>query len=333
MRTKIEINKLSETIKGYTDTKDKSSFVFLGYFTLFTVQSKLTFIKGVSMNDMYKHLERSLEENSFTNILLDKIEDLIPSIDRIMKKYEEMYPKEQSERIIENWNTLGYSEIKREYESNKNSLTGLNKVIEGFNQVPNLNIEDLIDLFELLNISDRSLNDFFTPNDISKLVSTLSVSEVKGRSDYFDNKNEINFIDMTCGIGRLLYHSYVEVRERYPNKEINVFGIDIYPSFAVFTSSIMNLINLHHTHIVIGDSLTIEPNFPKMDFSVGNPPFGQVNKRSWKNLNCLLEYVYRVNGETKNDIYKKSLKEMKKINVEPINQTDYEEIVSDYRVV
>lgn len=277
---------LAKVIQANIHTKDKTSICFLGYIMLFTMKSLLENNESEDYsNNLYKYLERPLthtkDKNAFVlkdkviknSFKLNDIDSVLNLVETFLESYKSDYFKNKLgedfyDRVNSNWQDLGLKEIR--IEANKNKA-GLNKVIEAFDKVDNFNIEKLIDLFEELNVSDKYFNDFFTPNDITKLISKMVSKDVQ------IEKNTINIYDPSCGIGRLLYHSFIELKEKYPNKTINIFGIDLCNRFVVFTESIFNLINVNHTFIERGNTLTDNFNFPQMDICLSNPPYDKKN--------------------------------------------------------
>lgn len=317
-----EIEKLGEVIKSHTNYADKLVFTFLGYYSLYIIQSTLS-KDGVKLNEMHKVLEKN---DTDKNYQIPNVLEFISQIESTFKIYQNFYGSNLADRIEYNWRNFGFNAIEEEFRTNP---SGLQKVIDEFNELKQLTIEDLIDLAEYLNVSNRKLNNFFTPKNLSKLASSIISTS---NHSVLATKNAINIYDPTCGIGRMLYHYYLDTRELYPNKIINIFGIDIYERFGIFTSSILNLVN-RETYVVVGDTLTIEPNFPKMDIIIGNPPFDKINDTTYKNLLLLREYFNRNNLSRNENDYKQALKDMKKYKLKPINQTKYLEILNDYKII
>ncbi len=273
------MKKLAEKIILNTETKDKTAICFLGYYTLFMTKTILQNQENINQNDMYKYLERPLThtKNKDTFILKDKIirnsfklnniSEVLKSIDTLLNLYKNNYSKIIYNKIKKNWDDLGLDVLKEEAKTN---LNGINKVVSEFDSINNFNIEKLIDLFEELNVSDKFFNDFFTPNSITKMIGKF-VNKIE-----FKNK-EINIYDPSCGIGRLLYHSFVKLKEKYPNKTINIFGIDLNNRFKVFTESIFNLINYNNVYINYEDTLKAKIDLPIIDICVSNPPYNKKN--------------------------------------------------------
>jgi len=256
------MKELVETIKSESITKDKTSFVFIGYLILLEYKGMLL-SQGVKQSEIYKHL--SIPKQT-TKCEYDNTDSFQPVIDLV--DYRLMEYKNQSEnfynRVKENWDKLGLQTIREEF---KNNPQGMIKILLQFNHIE-VNIPSLMELYELLNPTDKKLNDFFTPMNVANGASSL-ISDMK-----FDNIEEINIFDGACGVGRLFYPKFIELKNKYPNKTINIYGIDLFERFAVFTQSIFSLINIDNTTIVIGNSLHSQPfQGIRIDIVLGNPPF------------------------------------------------------------
>lgn len=317
-----EIEQLGEVIKLNTHYIEKVPFVFFGYISLYTIQSSLL-NDGISMNEMYKVLEKN--DTDKNHQIPDSV-TFINAVKGMFTVYKNFYGIQLGDRIENNWRKFGFNTIEEEYKENP---FGLKKVIDKFNELRSFNIDDLLDLAEYLNVSNRKLNNFFTPTDLSKGVSKIiSIAD----HSKLATKDAINIYDPSCGIGRMLYHSYLDMREKYPHKRINIFGIDICEKFGIITSSILNLVN-KETYVVVGDTLTIDPQFPKMDIITGNPPFGEINNTSYQNILLLREYINRNNKSKNESYYKNTLKEIKKFKLTPLNQNQYQQILDNYKII
>lgn len=253
------MKKIIDSINNNTHSKQKTLFVFIGYFRLYLHKGNLL-RSGIEQSEIYQHI------NLDNQLKFNDSDTFISFVEDSLSTFKQLYGNEVSEIVRDNWNSLGYREIK-EYEF-KNNRNGINKVIETFDSIENLSIEDLIDTYEGLNISDKHFNDFFNPNSITKLVSEM----VKTKD--FDN-DIINIYDPSIGIGRLIYHSFYSLKEKYPNKIINIYGIDLNYSFHLFTQSIFELINYNHVHIFRGNTLKDFNKFdiPHIDLCLSNPPY------------------------------------------------------------
>lgn len=261
-----DMNKLITTIKTETVTKDKTSFAFIGYLILLEYKGMLL-SQGLKQEEIYKYLhipKQTTKSEYDKNVDFQAILDLV---DYRLTEYKTQ-SVEFYNRVKKNWDNLGLQTIKREY---KNNPKGMNKIFLQFNHIE-VNIQSVMDLYEGLNQTDKTLNDFFTPTNVSNGISKLLIN----LNTNLAQKEEINIYDCACGIGKLFYPTLLDLKEKYPNKIVNIYGIDMYDKFAIFTQSIFSLINFNHTHIVIGNSLQVNPfNGIKMDLVLGNPPFKQ----------------------------------------------------------
>lgn len=327
--------KLAELIKKETQSWNKTSFIFLLYFNLWKKKGELlneqlgqervyiflnnSFLKTYKDNlSSYMEYMKKINESS----KLVSIDNVINIVDGLFELYGKHYPKSLAEKIETNWNILGYKDIKDEYKNNK---AGLQNIVDYIDKVNDFDIINLLEVFECLNISDRSLNDFFTPNDLSQMIGNLSVGQL---FKDFNRLDEINIYDCCIGISRLVLHSFYEIKAVFPDKKINVYGIDLSREFAVFSSSVMELINFNNNKIVVGNSLLIEPNFPKMDLIVGNPPFGNLHKVTMEKM--IQKDMYLGGSRVLNS--SKPIQTLSK-KLKPINKTEYEEIINNYEVV
>lgn len=344
---KETINKLLKTTKELV-LKDRILVVFLMYYTLLNTKDILTY-EGVNSNYLWKFLKRPLKHNKnkdgfvlegygeiSNSFKLNDIEEVISSINTRLNIYKE-HSEEMYLRVKENWEVIGLKELQKIYKTNKKLL---NKIIKEIDSIDNLCIEDIIDFYEMINISGRTLNDFFTPNDISKLLSKINHTSLLDRYNKLKTQNKIkdikdfekkyypngiNIYDCSCGIGRLLFHTFYELKSTC-FKNINVFGIDIYEPFGVLTSSLFNLINPNRTFIVIGNTLLIEPKFPLMDIIVGNPPFGKTQLFTMDNILLKEQYL-------NSDTFKKLRKEELIQKLKPLNNETYKDIINNYKIV
>lgn len=244
---------LANTITKNTTLKDNTSFTFIGYFKI--LEYKETLLNdNISNENIYQHINKN------NSIIYKDSEDFLNRVEKYINSIENKYQS----NILEDFISLGYDDIKYEYKNNRN---GLDRVIEKFNSLEHFSIENLIDTFELLNVSDKFYNDFFTPNSISILISKLLVQTAKLEKDI------IKIYDPSCGIGRLLYHSFFELKEKYPHKIIELYGIDINNRFKVFTQSILNLINGENNYIFKANTLSNSIKIENIDICLSNPPF------------------------------------------------------------
>ena len=100
----------------------------------------------------------------------------------------------------------------------------------------------------------------------------------------------INIFDPTIGMGRLMYDSFIELKEKFPMSNINIFGIDLNSRFVVISESLLNLVNNQNVFIKEGNTLKGDFSLPQMDICISNPPYEKGIEYTFveyiKNLNC-----------------------------------------------
>lgn len=337
------IPQVVEIIKRNTKIRDLISFSFLGYFTLLIQKECLQFVDKISVEDMYKYLFRGIHhtENKdgfyitdFYNqtkiikktYLLNNIDDVFSNIDNMIFYYTKLYGEDEKNRILNNWNILGLKDIKKEYKTNKD---GLNTIIKAIDSIDNFSIPLLIDLQEQCFKSSRHLNDFFTPSDVSDLISKLTTNMILKKMEKEDRNKRLIMVDPTCGGGRLLYFSYTKLKDN-GFTDIHTFGCDILDKYSIFTSSIMNLINPNKTQCYIGDFIMMSKLniLPKIDIVLGNPPFGKIYSSSYESYIKVDKYL-----EKEYKIPLMSVEDKKYDNVMPYTRSEIEDIKKSFILV
>jgi len=336
-----KVQKLVETINKNSNSKVKTDYVFLGYFMLLYFKLMLENTTTISQEDMYKYLYRTLQEtgNGFiidtidgeyelqNSFKLNHIEEVINCVVFYLEYCKTLWGEEVYERTLENWNVLGFKQIQEDFINNR---TGLQRIVEEFDKIDHFGIEDLIDLYEQLNMSDRRFNDFYTPEDISDSVSKITIVKNIDRYKSLQDKGElVKIYDPTCGCGRLLYSGFKELKKR-GIENILVFGSDIYKPSCVFTKSIFELVNYNNNHIFEGNSLVHKFPIPQMDLVLGNPPFGPINEDDYINILNISRYEKETFGS---DISFDSSIEKKLKNITPLSDFEYENITSGYKEI
>ncbi len=333
------ISKLIEIIKRETESKVKTDYIFLGYYTLYMYKLLLNMYNPeIKEKDFYKYFYRTLkhtdDKNSFiinngkneiilkNSFKLGGALDVLAGVDMILDHFKKTLTQKQYDKIKYNWESLGLIQFKKELKTNRN---GLEKVIKAYDEIDHLGIEDLINIYEKLNVSDRTYNDFFTPPDISIFASKLMVQKYIDNNK--NNKKEVNFCDIACGCGRLLYYGMIELKNNGIDN-IRIFGNDIYEPVCVFTKSILELVNFGKVHIFQSDALTSKLPLPKMDILLGNPPFGGSYDKD-KILN-LSRYKKENMGM---DIQFENIDLLRLKKLTPLNDIEYTAIEKNYREI
>lgn len=265
---------LAKRIKENLTIKDFTIACFILYFKLHLVKGMLL-KRGVSQNDMYKHIND--EKNSFN---LKSVENFELHITNELDEINRIYGYEFKNMCKLKWDILGLSVIEEQIKTNKNGIQTIIELVD--KELHPLTIDSIFDLFEELNGSDRGLNDFFTPSSISKVIAQMVSSKKFGKN--------INIFDPTIGMGRLMYHSFIELKEKFPMSNINIFGIDLNSRFVAISESLLNLVNNQNVFIKEGNTLKSNFGFPQMDICISNPPYEKGIEYTFveyiKNLNC-----------------------------------------------
>jgi hypothetical protein len=331
-----ETIKLSEIISSNILNKiNKTSITFLLYFKIWKEKGGLI-NQNIPQEQIFSYLNNSYMKESkekmegyfdFIKSIRDSsklisIEKVVKEVDDFLDECKKYYPKTLSKRIIDNWNEFGYPVVKKEYLQNK---IGIEKVVNYIDEVNDFDVIDIVDLYELLNPSGRFLNDFFTPNEVGEFMGKLmTIQQIEKLSEL----KEVNLYDPAFGISRLIIHSFYKIKTQFKTKKINIYGVDINSHFVVFSSSILELINFGNNTCVCGNTLFIEPNFPKMDIIVGNPPFGKMSKYD---LGKLIQIDNYNNGNRIKNSSNSVLNINK--NLKQLSKEEYESIINNYKVV
>lgn len=270
----MTITSVAKRIKENLTTKDFTAVCFILYFKLHLMRGMLI-KRGIPQNKIYQYINN--EENSFN---LRSVENFEAHIKNELNELNRIYGYKFKNMCKSKWDKLGLSVIEEQIKSNKNGIQNIIELLD--KELPHLTIDLGFDLFEELNGSDRGLNDFFTPSSISKVIAQMVSSKKFGKN--------INIFDPTIGMGRLMYHSFMELREKYPNSNINIFGIDLNSRFVAISESLLNLVNSQRVFIEEGNTLKNDFGFPPMDICISNPPYEKGIEFTFveyvKNLHC-----------------------------------------------
>ncbi len=200
-------------------------------------------------------------------------EDLNITLKNIFKKIEESSFVEDGEKKLSGLfadfdvtsNKLGANNIER----NKKLI----KILEGVNKMDLANYQDHAndtfgDAYEYLmsmyaSAAGKSGGEFYTPSQVSKLLSLIATQDNKVYSVY----------DPACGSGSLL----LQVAKTLKNKDLKFYGQEI--NVTTFNLCRINMflhdINFNNFHIAYGDTLVSPNDFEKNSFDiiVSNPPY------------------------------------------------------------
>jgi type I restriction-modification system DNA methylase subunit len=293
----MNIENVAKRIKENLTTKDYTVITFIMYFKLHLIKGWLL-KRGIQQSQIWKHIND--EKHSFN---LKSVENLEVHLRNEFNELNRLYGYKVVNIVKTKWNELGLDTIQKEIEINKNGIQNIIELLD--EEFRHLTIDSTMDLFEELNGSDRGLNDYFTPTSLSKLIGKMVSSK--------EYSNTINIYDPSIGMGRLMYYSVMELKEKHPLSVINVFGVDLNSRFAVFTESLLSLINFNRVFIEVGNTLKDNFKFPKIDMCISNPPYdGKIEYEFLehiKKLNCKT-FAILPNGFTFQNKVKKLRKEL-----------------------
>ncbi len=110
------MKKLVDTIKSESITKDKTSFVFIGYLVLLEYKGMLL-SQGVKHSEIYKHLSipKQTTKSEYDNT--DSFQPILDLIDYRLMEYKNQSEKFYN-RVKENWDNLGLKTIREEFKNN-----------------------------------------------------------------------------------------------------------------------------------------------------------------------------------------------------------------------
>lgn len=88
-------------------------------------------------------------------------------------------------------------------------------------------IDVLGEIYEELNLSNKTNGQFFTPMHICKLMSDITLDQKSIEND-IKNKGYFTISDPACGSGRLLYSSFETLKKnKIPNNQLLIIGDDV----------------------------------------------------------------------------------------------------------
>lgn len=242
----------------------------------------------ITPDNMYKYLKRPIElyENKISHNDGEKLHD-DPMIDMFLKfkrcldrnyQIEDVYIK-KTFKLLNNEVILNKEEtklmflgmiktIKTIFQNDPNiqykfDVLGVNtilseiednyvvvlKIMKKFDEIHNLDIFDLMEIFMQTKGINKKLQDHFTPIHVGQILAQISLSKP-------NDKNEIVISDPCVGCGNLLIPSFIAHKEAYPNSRIICVGQDLSEDFAFFTEMLLELINKGNNVFYVGDSLT-----------------------------------------------------------------------------
>lgn len=263
-------------------------------------------VETYNFNDM-KLKKDSNNETSILNFLTECMEVIDNSNsfkigDRFIKKSVKLYSEgiEKKEVMIENLLSLVYilnvhlpknCDLHYQY---KTSILGLNtifneieinnqvvvKIIKKFDEIHNLDVFDLIDIFIRTKGVNQKLQDHFTPFKICDLLARLTC---QNDVDTVDKTNK-TISDVCCGIGNLLISSFYRQKSLNEKQDVICIGQDLNEKYIFFAESLMELINEGNNVFYVGSTITgyLKNNTKSKSYTYGENPSNiiqnQINK-------------------------------------------------------
>ncbi len=170
---KEQIKHLSRLIKDTTKSNDKTAFIFFGYYTLYSYQLMLS--EHLLNEESRVYLQKNLDNNC-SEIIVQDFDSLQSLLHNSLMTYTFLFGEKIAKNIERDWNNLGLKNIEQEAVLNKK---GVNKIIDSFNEVDRLNLQDLGDLYKILNLNDISLNTRSATKPISSSNRLSILSEIR----------------------------------------------------------------------------------------------------------------------------------------------------------
>lgn len=149
--------------------------------------------------------------------------------------------------------------------------------------------EELIRRFS--EASNETAGEHFTPREVIRLMVNLLLHE---DDDVLRKPGSVRTLyDPACGTGGMLTVAESYIRDLNPQSNLEVFGQELNPETWAICRSDMLLTGHDPTHIVLGNSFSID-GLPdeKFDYMLANPPFGV----EWKKVKDEVESEHETLG-------------------------------------
>ena len=261
-------------------------------------------VETYNFNDM-KLKKDSNDETSILNFLTECMEVIDNSNsfkigDRFIKKSVKLYSEgiEKKEVMIENLLSLVYilnvhlpknCDLHYQY---KTSILGLNtifneiennnqvvvKIIKKFDEIDNLDVFDLINIFTRTKSINNKLQDHFTPFQICDGLSKLICKKENSSG------STKTISDLCCGVGNLLISSFYRQKSLNETQDVICVGQDLNEKYIFFAESLMELINEGNNVFYVGSTITgyLKNNTKSKSYTYGENPSNiiqnQINK-------------------------------------------------------
>jgi hypothetical protein len=301
-----QILELAKWIKENLDSSTSSTkYASLLYYKMYV---KSTLLKKLYVSDaqIINYINKPLSNGGSWKF--ETIDEVKESINSFISFFGLKNPR--IKKVIKrNYISLGLFEI---FKENKKDI---NRLIEKINDIENLTIVDCFTLYELLDDNkldykalNRLGNTYPIVYDISNTLVELSISNNQIKS-IIEKEEKLTVYDPNCEIGQLLYSNYEKLRVKYPNLNIELFGVFNSKREAVFAQSILDIVNYNKSYIVIGNALIAKPfGNKKFDLIISKPPFGKIADKDY----VLIEKL--ASGKCNKAEYKKIVNNFQYVN-------------------
>lgn len=261
----MNTNRIINYINEKTSLNDKRLYMSLLYFAKYVLKE---------LNIQYltrMGFDVSKLENYWLKILNEKSKNYLHSSERInsllenkFKLWINLYGSDYVKKVKINFENIGLFAVLK--DKNIDEFISLIDNSE-------FSLDDIYEIYSQIITPNRYNNDFFTPMDLCN-----SIAKCTG----IITKDAISIYDPTCGIGNLLYAQFKELKTKYPNLDIEVFGNDWDSCYSSFADSMFHL--FHNKAYFENKNILIEEAFygKKMDIIIANPPFGAISKSNYE---------------------------------------------------
>ena len=261
----MNTNRIINYINTKTSLNDKRYYMSLLYFAKYIT-------KDLSLKYLEQQKIRILpSSNYWLDLLNEKSKNHLYSSERInsflenkFNFWEKTYGPDYVKKVKVHYENIGLFEVLK--DKNINEFISLIDNSE-------FSLDDIFDIYTQVITPNRYRNDFFTPIDLCNSLAKFGPKITK---------DSISIYDPTCGIGNLLYAKFKELKTKYPNLDIEVFGNDRDSCYSSFANSMFHL--FHNKAYFENKNVLTEDVFPgkKMDIIISNPPFGAISKSDYE---------------------------------------------------
>lgn len=170
---------------------------------------------------------------------------------------------------------LGLNTIFNEIENNNQVVV---KIIKKFDEIDNLDVFDLINIFTRTKSINNKLQDHFTPFQICDGLSKLICKKENSSG------STKTISDLCCGVGNLLISSFYRQKSLNETQDVICVGQDLNEKYIFFAESLIELINEGNNVFYVGSTITgyLKNNSKSKNYTYGENPSNiiqnQINK-------------------------------------------------------